>query len=174
MGRAIGPATRHRVTAGTLRTAFLFLLCSIASAARADAVPPLPADWIEVSAGGAFTVMAPRGTLFARTPGIDSFTGVFNGPGFAVHVDHGIYADPLERDRRRTAFLSRDIVVDGRPATLVTARTSGAPRSYFLGLHVPHVRRSVSGAIKLTLTCDLEGPQDSAMVEAIYRSVRFE
>ena len=173
MGRAIGPATRHRVTAGTLRTAFLFLLCSIASAARADAVPPLPADWIEVSAGGAFTVMAPRGTLFVRTPGVDSFTGVFNGPGFAVHVDHGAHADPLERDRRRTAFLSRDIVVDGRPAKLVTARTSGAPRSYFLGLHVPHVRRSVSGAIKLTLTCDLEGPQDSAMVEAIYRSVRF-
>jgi hypothetical protein len=173
MGSATGPATRYRIILGTLRTAFLFLLLSIASVARADAVAPLPADWIEISAGGAFTIMAPRGTLFARTPGIDSFTGVFNGPGFAVHVDHGLHADPLELDRRRAEYLARDIVVDGRPAKLVTARTPGTPRSYFFGLHVPHVRRSASGAIKLTLTCDLQGPQDSAIVEAIYRSVRF-
>jgi len=161
------------VTVGALRKAFLFLLYFLGSVARADTIPPLPADWIEVSAGGAFMVMAPRGTLFQRTPGIDSFTGVFNGPGFTLHVDHGAHADPLERDRRRSAFLSRDISVDGRPAKLVTAQTPGAPRSYFLGLHVPQVRRSASGAIKLTLTCDLQGPQDIAVVEAIYRSVRF-
>jgi len=164
---------RYRLTIGALHAAFLFLLYSLASVAAADTVPPLPADWIEVSADRAFTLMAPRGTLFVRTPGIDSFTGVFNGPGFAVHVDYGAHADPLQRDPGTETFLSLDITVDGRPAKLVTARTPGAPRSYFLGLHVPHVRRSVSGAIKLTLTCDLQGPQDSAMVEAIYRSVRF-
>jgi hypothetical protein len=173
MAGAVGAATRYRLTVATLRTAFLLLLCSLGCVARADTIPPLPADWIEVSAGGAFTVMAPRGTLFERTPGIDSFTGVFNGPGFTVHIDQGAHADPLERDRRRAAFLSRDITVDGRPAKLVTARTPGVPRPYFLGLHVPHVRRSVSGTIKLTLTCELQGPQDSAIVEAIYRSVRF-
>jgi hypothetical protein len=148
-----------------------FVVLVVSGVASADTANP--DDWIEVSADGKFSVSAPRGTTFARSAGIDSFTGVFNAPGFAVHVDFGAHSDPLEPDRNRAQFFARPIQVDGKSAKLVTARSRTGPRPYFIGMHVPNVRRSAVGAVGLTLTSDLARAQDYALVEAVYRSVRF-
>jgi len=145
----------------------------MAGAAGADVTAPPPADWIEVAADGKFSIMAPRGTTFSRTPGIDSFTGVFNAPGFAIYVDYGAHTDPLEGDRNKTAYVERTLNVDGKPGKLVAARTRAGARSYFIGLQIANLRRSVVGMTGLTLTCNLEREQDLAIVETVYSSVRF-
>ena len=155
--------------AAYLRAGSLSLALGLASATAGAATP---ADWVEVSAAGKFSIMAPAGTTFSRTPGVDSFTGVFNAPGFAVHVDYGAHVDPLDRDHHHTQYVARDIVVDGKPAKLITARNRGAP-AYFIGMYVPQVRSSAVGPVGLTLTSNLAHEHDSAMLESVYRSVRF-
>jgi hypothetical protein len=153
-----------RLPAGRL----LLALC-LASITALAAAPP---DWVEVSAANKFSLTAPAGTTFARTPGVDSFTGVFNAPGFAVHADYGAHVDPLARSAHRTQYLAREIVVDGKPAKLVTARNRGAP-GYFIGMYVPQVRASAVGPIGLTLTCNVADERDYATLESVYRSLRF-
>ena len=155
-----------------LRKAQLLVILAAASAAGADAAASPPADWIEVAADGKFSIMAPRGTTFSRTPGIDSFTGVFNAPGFAIYADYGAHTNRLERDRDKAAYVERTLNVDGKPGKLVAARARAGARSYFIGMHID-VRRSVVGMAGLTLTCNLEHEQDLAIVETVYSSVRF-
>lgn len=132
------------------------------------------ADWIQVAADSGFTVMAPPGTTFQRSSGIDSFTGVFNAPGFTVHVDYGPHSDPLNRDRGRTQYLERAISIDGKPAKLVTARERSMERPYLIGMHIPALKHSTVGAIGLTLYCHVERERDYATVESVYRSVRLQ
>jgi len=108
----------------------------------------------------------------SRAAGIDSFTDVFNAPGFAIYTDYGAHTARLERDRDKTAYVERTLNVDGKPGKLVTGRTRAGVRSYFIGMHVD-VRRSVVGMTGLTLTCNLEREQDMAIVEPVYSSVRF-
>jgi hypothetical protein len=159
------------VTARVIRAGGLLLVWVVSCAAAANvAVPP---DWIEVSADGKFTVMAPPGTTFARSAGIDSFTGVFNAPGFAVHVDFGAHGDPLEREAGKTQYITREVTVDGKPAKLITARSRTGGRAYFIGLHVAQIRRSAIGPVGLTFTCNLAREQDYAAVESLYLSLRF-
>jgi hypothetical protein len=155
-----------------LREAQLLVLLAVAGAAGADVTAPPPADWIEVAADGKFSIMAPRGTTFSRTPGIDSFTGVFNAPGFAIYADYGAHTDRLERDRSKAAYAERTLNVDGKPGKLVVARPGAGARSYFIGMHID-LRRSAVGMTGLTLTCNLEREQDLAIVETVYSSVRF-
>jgi hypothetical protein len=156
-----------------LRKAQLLVLLAVVSAASADVSAPPPADWIEVTADGKFSIMAPRGTTFSRTSGIDSFTGVFNAPGFAIYADYGAHTNPLERDRNNTAYVERTLDVHGKPGKLVAARTRAGDRSYFIGMHIANVGRSVVGMTGLTLTCNLEREQDLAIVETVYSSVQF-
>jgi hypothetical protein len=160
------------VTARVFRAGGLLLLWAVSCAAAPNVgVPP---DWIEVSADGKFSVMAPPGTTFARSAGIDSFTGVFNAPGFAVHVDFGAHVDPLEREAGKTQYLTREVTVDGKRAKLVTARSrTGGGRAYFIGLHVAELRRSAIGPIGLTLTSNLAREQEYSAVESLYLSLRF-
>jgi hypothetical protein len=132
-----------------------------------------PLDWTELAAEGRFSIMAPRGTTFLRTPGTDSFTGVFQAPGFAIQVDYGLHADRLDRDRTKDAYVERAITVDGRPARLVAALIQRGSPQYFLGLHVSEVKRSSAGAVALTFTCVVAREQDLPQVEAAYLSVRF-
>jgi len=159
------------VTARVFRAGGLLLLWAVSCAAAANVA--VPANWIEVAADGKFSVMAPPGTTFARSAGIDSFTGVFNAPGFAVHVDFGAHVDPLERGAGKTQYLTREVTVDGKPAKLVTARSRTGKRAYFIGLHVGELRRSAIGPVGLTLTSTLAREQDCAAVESLYLSLRF-
>jgi len=158
----IGPAVRRAL-----------LLLVLFGAASGDTIAAPPADWQEVSADGKFTVMAPAGTTFARSPGTDSFTGVFNVPGFAVHVDYGAHVDPLQHTLHYTQYVARDVVVDGKRAKLVTARSRSSAGGYFIGMHVPQLRRSAVGPVGLTLSCNLAREQDYAVLESLYLSVRF-
>ena len=167
---AAGGAAFYGVIAAYARVAALLLFLALASGPSATVAAP--AGWIEVAADNKFSIMAPPGTTFARGSGVDSFVGVFNAPGFAVHVDFGAHADPLARDRSRTQYLARDVIVDGKPAKLVTARSRGGA-GYFIGMHVAHVRTSVVGPVGLTFTCDLAREQDYATLESVYLSLRF-
>jgi hypothetical protein len=144
------------------------LLLAIAGACAQAQAP----DWIEVDAER-FTIRLPHGSTFSRTPGIDSFTGTLNAPGFAIHVDYGPHTDPLERDRSRTAHVERAVTVDGRPARLMRANSARVPSRYFIGLHVREVRRSAIGAIGLTLTCETDRAELATSVERAYLTVRF-
>jgi hypothetical protein len=151
----------------------LVALFAIRGVMAADQNTPPPADWIEITAEGRFSLMAPAGTTFQRSSGIDSFTGVFNAPEFALHVDYGPHSDPLDRDRGRTQYVARAISIDGKPARVVTARERAAQRPYFIGMHIPALKRSAVGAIGLTLYCHVERQQEYAIIESVYRSVRF-
>jgi len=148
----------------------LLMLIALAAIAYASETPR---DWNEVDAEGRFSIMAPRGTTFSRTPGIDSFTGVFQAPQFSIQVDYGLHADRLDRDSTKNAYVERAITVDGRPARLVAALIQRGSPQYFVGLHVPELKRSSSGPIGLTFTSVVAREQDLAQVEAAYLSVRF-
>jgi hypothetical protein len=151
----------------------LTLALLLSAAAIADGTT-VPAGWVDVAVDHAFVIKAPPGTTFAQTRGTDSFTGTLNGPGIAIQVDYGAHASPLEPDRSVSGYLARDVVVDGRAAKLVTARRTGATRSYFIGLHVPVARRTPGHVQRLTLTATAAQPDEAGRVETAMRSVRFE
>ena len=136
----------------------------------------VPADWVEVSAGTLFSVKAPPGTVFKPGQGKDSVIGAFEGPGFLLSFDYGVYSDPLDRDSRDQGYQARDTRVNGKAAKIVTAyaRLRSPVRPYFIGIHFPDVEKSSLGSIKLTVSGSLEKKEDYSIVEKILATIRFQ
>jgi len=135
-----------------------------------------PADgWAEVRVPGAFRIRAPAGTVYTPAPGPDSVAGAMTGPRFELHVDFGLYSDPLTGQRYENAE-SRTLSIDGRTAILTTGQVRGGPQGkpHFIGLHVPDVAPSGIGSLKLTFTGWLSAHDDYVLVESMLQTIEFE
>jgi hypothetical protein len=76
--------------------------------------------WKTLSAGEAFTLRAPLGTVFKREQGIDSFVASFENPKFKIQFDFGLYSNTLADLQKNPEFKAEKITIDGRQGVLVT------------------------------------------------------
>lgn len=140
------------------------------TAAAADAAP---AGWTEVAAGPMFTVMAPPGTTFERIRTGDAFAGAFHGPGFDLAIEFGYHRDAMKLPGGASNRSETKLVVDDKPGAITTAATADTAHPYFVGLYVPDVEKDVFGPLSLLVTGTVAKPDDQALVERIYRTVKF-
>lgn len=151
---------------------FLLLPWSAACSTADEAIPP---DWITVTAGAAFTLHAPPGTVFAPLRGEDSFVGTFKHPAFKIGFDYGLYSNDLSKLRSDPRFATSTASVDGRSAIIVTGRSDGAwgCRDHLAAMYVGGVHESGSGRIRLEIHgCTADPAYVPALVK-MFRSVRF-
>jgi hypothetical protein len=118
----------------------------------------VPAGWVKLKAGDAFSFYAPPGTVLsapneetssgrnvADLPGHNSYVGHVDAPGIALRFDYGAFDDDLSFAAAGRDVLEEALIVDGRDANIVTAQAlpgdvSFAPdKPWFAGLLVARV-----------------------------------
>ena len=139
------------------------------SALAADA----PSDWIEVAAGPMFTVKAPPGTSFERIRTGDAFAGAFHGPGFDLAVEFGYHRDGMKLPTDAKNAADTRLVIDDKPGAITKAATADAAHPYFIGLYVPDVEKDAFGPLSLLVTGTVAKPEDQAIVDRVFQTVRF-
>ena len=142
-------------------------------ASHAVAADAVPSDWVEVMAGPMFTVRAPAGTTFERIRTGDAFAGAFHGPGFDLPVEFGYHRDVVKLPDGTKNAGETKLVVDEKPGTIVKASTADPAHEFFVGLWVPDVAKDLLGPLSLVVTGTVAKAEDAAIVERIYRTVKF-
>lgn len=125
---------------------------------------------------GGFSLQLPAG-LSRQAGGIDSHAGRLVGEALTIDYDLGAQADALQPREGISGRQERAVIVDGRPARLVSWRVDGPPPAaprYFIGLHLPRVADSVMGPVRLTLLGQVLDPAKLAEAEAILMSLRVD
>lgn len=144
---------------------FHLLLPALLMATLVMAQPPVRREL------GGFSLRLPS-ALVQQTGGIDSHAGQLVGDGLRIDYDLGIHADPLKPRDGISGREEHAVVVDGRPARLVSWRVEQpAPARYFIGLHLPQVRDSVMGPMRLTLLAQTPDPARLAEAQAMLLSL---
>jgi len=169
----VATAMLKRAGVGVVSILFLMMSGSVIAESSSSEVP---ADWIKVAAGHEFNLMAPAGTEFHPSEGIDSFVGDFEAPDFKLSFDFGQYSNSLKDISGDARYEIRDILIDGKAANIVTAY---APRfstdhPYFIGIHFPEVKTTGRGPTKLTVFGLLETADDYTVIEKIFGTIRFD
>jgi hypothetical protein len=146
---------------------------SLVSANHAVAADAVPSDWVEVAAGPMFTIRAPAGTTFERIRTGDAFAGAFHGPGFDLPVEFGYHRDVVKLPEGTKNAGETKLVVDEKPGTIVKASMADPAHGFFVGLWVPDVENDLLGPLSLVITAAVAKAEDQAVVERIYRTVKF-
>jgi len=153
-----------------------FMALAFAPAIAAESVPAaqsIPADWIEVAAGPMFTVKAPPGTTFERIRTGDAFAGTFHGPGFDLPLEFGYHRDAVKLPEGAKNTAETKLIVDEKPGAITTASTADPAHPFFVGLYVPAVENDLLGPLSLVVGGSVAKPEDRALVERIYRTIKF-
>lgn len=133
-----------------------------------------PSDWQERDLGG-FALRTPA-DMQLRTGGIDSQAGTLTSEALRIDYDFGPYSDPLAQRADALDFHSGAITVDGLPARKVQFRlpdaATGQSRSC-IGVHVPQVRQSSTGPMRLTVLACADKPDQLKDVPAMIATIRF-
>lgn len=86
--------------------------------------------WIKIDAN-TFSLDAPKGWVFHRERGIDSYVGRFVGDDITLHFDYGHYSNPLDEADAPKYTISYERV-GGRKAKIVSPRgPEGLTAIYF-------------------------------------------
>ncbi len=151
----------------------------MAGCVLAASTPASPAAWRSWDLG-AFQVRAPA-HLGQTAAGIDSQAGVLSGVNLRIDYDFGLYSDPLARREDTLDYQSRAGKVDGLDARFVQYRlaaSSAQAAQACSGVHVPRVRATGMGPLRLTvLACAAQatGVADGLVdVPAMLASIRFQ
>ena len=139
-----------------------------------DAAKCTPQDWVEVRAGHAFTMKAPRGTVFRKERGEDSFVSGFDGPGFKMTFDFGIYSNPLcEGDR----CAGEHTVIDGNEALIVSGTTRDGDFGCTKFVVAAHIKTRAIGfggrPNSLMISACVSDKGKIPVVEQMFRSIHF-
>jgi len=153
----------------------ILLLIMSDSVATESLSSEVPADWVKVSAGREFDLMAPAGTEFHPSEGTDSFVGNFEAPDFKLSFDYGLYSNPLTEMSGDAEYKTRNVQINGKAAYIVTAYAPrfSTDRPYFIGIHFPKVKMTIVGPKKLTVFGFFETADDYTVVDKIFRTIRF-
>lgn len=139
----------------------------------ACAVAATPSDWQERDLGG-FALRTPA-NMQLRAGGTDSQAGTLTSDHLRIDYDFGLYSDPLAQREDTFDYQSEPVTVDGLPARQVQFRlpdAAGQSRSC-IGVHVPQVRQSGMGSIRLTVLACTDKPDQLKNVPAMFMSIRF-
>ncbi len=151
----------------------LWAVCGCADSG--SSLSSVPAEWVEVDAGSAFSLTAPPGTRFSPGDGKDSFIGSFEAAGLRLSFDYGLYSNPLVSDGSGKNYTARNVDIDGKKAKIVTNYIPhrSTKRPYFIGVYFQDVGKSSIGTIKLTVHTSVERKEDYDIVEKIFGTIRF-
>lgn len=124
---------------------------------------------------GAFWLEAPPGWSQAADRAVDSSAGHLTAEGLRLDYDFGLYADPLPVPDGATDVRERAVVVDGLPARQVRyrLRDGSARPMYYLGIHVPDIRSTRMGPLKLTVLAASADKKQIRRAEAAMATIRF-
>lgn len=120
---------------------------------------------------GGFSLKLPA-TLVQHTGSVDSKAGRLHGAGLLIDYDLGLYSDPLHSREGVSGYEERAVVVDGRPARLVRWQQPDLTR-YFIGLHLPDLRATAMGPIRLTLLAQTEDATRLDEIQTVLLSLRL-
>jgi hypothetical protein len=166
---------RRLAAAGLI--AFCVTGCGI-SPAVAQPGAAVPKDWRHVDAGS-FSFMAPPSLQKQGGQAIDSQAGQLSNDTLTLHYDYGLYSDPLSARAEVRDHRSRTGVLDGFEAQFVSftylpdPQGKVPPKPYCEGVHVPLVKRSLIGALRLTLLACSKEPAGLAIAPQLFASVKF-
>lgn len=123
---------------------------------------------------GPFVLCVPK-HWEVRKGGVDSAAGRLTGKDLSISYDFGLYSDPLRVPVGATDVQESVILVGGLPARRVTysVERSGAVPMHYVGVHVPDVRQSSMGRLKLTLLAHTQDRQNFADVDALLPTIEF-
>ena len=79
---------------------------------------------------------------------IDSVAGTFKADGLSVSYDIGLYSDPLKIPPEATEASEAAVTIDGHAGRKVAFTLQAA---HFVGVHLPGIRSTSMGSIKLTV-----------------------
>jgi hypothetical protein len=124
---------------------------------------------------GEFTLTVPA-SMVLKAGGTDSQAGTLQDASHQISYDYGAYSDPLKSVDGATAFKERAGLMDGLAARFVSFNQVGASGKTQAceGVHVPFIRKSVIGSIKLTLLLCGDAKTARATAEKIFASVKFQ
>lgn len=120
---------------------------------------------------GGFSLQLPV-TVVQQAGGIDSKAGRLHGDGLLIDYDLGLYSDPLLSREGVSGYEEKAVVVDGRPARLVRWRQPDSTR-YFIGLHLPELRVTPMGPIRLTLLAQTSEASRLDDIQTLLLSLRL-
>lgn len=120
---------------------------------------------------GGFSLQLPA-TMVQQAGGIDSKAGRLHGDGLLIDYDLGLYSDPLLNRDGVNGYEEKVVVVDGRPARLVRWQQPDSTR-YFIGLHLPDLRTTAMGPIRLTLLAQTSDATRLDDIQALLLSLRL-
>ena len=112
------------------------------------------------------SLQTPVGGSFLSVPAIDSLVGKVVAGDLQLELDYGLYSNRLEALSAAEGMTLQQLTIDGKVAQLVTS-------SYMSGVHVPLVRSSSLGNIKLTLQGVTHGAEQRDVALKIFESIRF-
>ncbi len=120
---------------------------------------------------GGFSLQLPA-TVVQQAGGIDSKAGRLHGDGLLIDYDLGLYSDPLLNRDGVSGYEEKPVLVDGRPARLVRWRQPDSTR-YFIGLHLPELRVTPMGPIRLTLLAQTSEASRLDEIQTLLLSLRL-
>jgi hypothetical protein len=94
-------------------------------------------------------------------------------PGFDLPVEFGYHRDAIKLPETAKNPAETKLVVDEKPGAITKASTADPAHPYFVGLYVPAVENDIFGPLSLVVTGVVAKPEDQAIVERIYRTVKF-
>lgn len=155
----------------TFATALALISLNLVTACAANTTT---AHWQPLKLGE-FTLNVPA-SMVLKAGGIDSQAGTLQNASHHISYDYGAYSDPLKSVDGAIAFKERAGLVDGLAARFVSFNQvdiSGKTQACE-GVHVPFIRKSAIGAIKLTLLLCGDAKTARATADKIFASVKFQ
>jgi len=129
-------------------------------------------DWTEVKFNNLLTFRSP--VALSKTPdqGIDSSFALWKGEGITVHIDYGLFCDPLTSYTNRPNYKLRMEEINGYAARIVSFEKLDG--SHFAAVHFPDLRKLGGGDVKkLTMVVEASQTMGKEIPFKIIRSIKF-
>jgi len=136
----------------------------------------VPANWITLAAGDAFTMQTPPGTHFRKEQGIDSFASGFDGPNFSMDFDYGIYSPTLSDLAADPKYKAEKTAIDGIPVLIVSGpgNNNFGCQKWMVAIHTGPIKQGILGSPNtLTLGACIENPSDIPRIRTIFQTLKF-
>ena len=124
---------------------------------------------------GEFSLTVPS-TMVHEAGGTDSQSGTLQDPQQVLNYDYGAYSDPLKSVSGVPQTSERTGTLGGLPARFVsfTRHNYLGQNQACEGVHVPLVRKSAIGSIKLTLLLCGDAKKVRATADKLFASIKFQ